>query len=127
MVELDFRKNDGLVPAVVQDHLSGEVLMLAYLNPESWELTLSTGIAHYWSRSRNRLWKKGEQSGHLQEVREVRVDCDLDAVLLRVRQVGGAACHTGYRSCFHRRLEGEELATDGVRIFDPEAKYGGGQ
>jgi phosphoribosyl-AMP cyclohydrolase len=127
VVELDFRKNGGLVPAVVQDHLSGEVLMLAYLNPESWALTLSTGLAHYWSRSRNRLWKKGEQSGNFQEVREVRVDCDRDAVLLRVRQVGGAACHTGYRSCFHRRLEGEVLATDGVKVFDPEAKHGDGQ
>jgi phosphoribosyl-AMP cyclohydrolase len=127
MVELDFRKNGGLVPAIVQDYLSGEVLMLAYLNPESWALTLATGVAHYWSRSRNRLWKKGEQSGHLQEVREVRVDCDQDAVLLRVRQVGGAACHTGYRSCFHRRLEGDGLATDGVRVFDPEEQQGEGR
>jgi phosphoribosyl-AMP cyclohydrolase len=127
VVELDFRKNGGLVPAVVQDHLSGEVLMLAYLNPESWALTLSTGLAHYWSRSRNRLWKKGEQSGNFQEVREVRVDCDQDAVLLRVRQVGGAACHTGYRSCFHRRLEGDGLATDGVRVFDPEEQQGEGR
>jgi phosphoribosyl-AMP cyclohydrolase len=122
MVELDFRKNGGLVPAIVQDYRTGEVLMLAYLNPESWALTLATGVAHYWSRSRNRLWKKGEQSGHLQELREVRVDCDQDAVLLRVRQVGGAACHTGYRSCFHRRLEGDVLATDGVRVFDPEER-----
>jgi phosphoribosyl-AMP cyclohydrolase len=122
--QLDFQKNGGLVPAVVQDHQSGEVLMLAYLNPESWQLTLDTGIAHYWSRSRRKLWKKGEQSGNIQEVREVRVDCDGDAVLLRVRQVGGAACHTGYRSCFYRRVEGEELRTDGVRLFDPKEKYG---
>jgi phosphoribosyl-AMP cyclohydrolase len=122
--QLDFQKNGGLVPAVVQDHQSGEVLMLAYLNPESWQLTLDTGIAHYWSRSRRKLWKKGELSGNIQEVREVRVDCDGDAVLLRVRQVGGAACHTGYRSCFSRRVEGEELRTDGVRLFDPKEKYG---
>jgi phosphoribosyl-AMP cyclohydrolase len=125
MVELDFHKNGGLVPAIVQDYLSGEVLMLAYLNPESWARTLATGLAHYWSRSRGRLWKKGEQSGHLQEVREVRVDCDQDAVLLRVKQVGDAACHTGYRSCFYRRLEGEKLAVAGERVFDPEQKYGG--
>ena len=101
--------------------------MLAYLNPESWALTLSTGVAHYWSRSRGQLWKKGEQSGNIQEVREVRVDCDQDTVLLKVRQVGDAACHTGYRSCFHRRLEGDGLVTDGVRVFDPNQVYGGGR
>jgi phosphoribosyl-AMP cyclohydrolase len=117
MVELDFDKCGGLVPAIAQDYLSGEVLMLAYVNPESWALTLATGLAHYWSRSRNRLWKKGESSGNVQEVREVRVDCDRDTVLLKVRQAGEAACHTGYRSCFHRRLEGDELVTDGVRIY----------
>ena len=127
MVELDFHKFGGLVPAIVQDYLSGEVLMLAYLNPESWALTLSTGVAHYWSRSRGQLWKKGEQSGNIQEVREVRVDCDQDTVLLKVRQVGDAACHTGYRSCFHRRLEGDGLVTDGVRVFDPNQVYGGGR
>ncbi len=127
MVELDFDKGGGLVPAIVQDYSSGEVLMLAYLNPESWALTQSTGLAHYWSRSRNRLWKKGESSGHLQEVKEVRVDCDGDTVLLKVRQAGGAACHTGYRSCFYRRLEGGGLVTDGVRVFAPEQAYGGGR
>ena len=112
------------MPAIVQDHSSGEVLMLAYVNAQSWALTLSTGVAHYWSRSRGKLWKKGEQSGNLQEVREIRLDCDLDTVLLKVHQVGEAACHTGYRSCFHRRLEGDGLATDGVRVFDPERTYG---
>jgi phosphoribosyl-AMP cyclohydrolase len=127
MVELDFGKCGGLVPAIVQDDSSGEVLMLAYVNPESWALTLSTGLAHYWSRSRNRLWKKGESSGNVQEVREVRVDCDGDTVLLKVRQVGEAACHTGYRSCFHRRLEGGGLVTDGVRVFDPQRVYGSEQ
>lgn len=125
MVELDFGKGGGLVPAIVQDYASGEILMLAYLNRESWALTLSTGVAHYWSRSRDRLWKKGESSGHLQEVREVRVDCDGDTVLLKVRQVGEAACHTGHRSCFHRRLEGDGLVMDGVRVFDPDRVYGG--
>jgi phosphoribosyl-AMP cyclohydrolase len=125
MVELDFDKCGGLVPAIAQDYLSGEVLMMAYVNPESWALTLATGLAHYWSRSRNRLWKKGESSGNVQEVREVRVDCDRDTVLLKVRQVGEAACHTGYRSCFYRRLEGEGLVEDGVRLFDPDQVYGG--
>jgi phosphoribosyl-AMP cyclohydrolase len=125
MVELDFDKCGGLVPAIAQDYLSGEVLMMAYVNPESWALTLATGLAHYWSRSRNRLWKKGESSGNVQEVREVRVDCDRDTVLLKVRQVGEAACHTGYRSCFYRRLEGEGLVEDGVRLFDSDQLYGG--
>jgi phosphoribosyl-AMP cyclohydrolase len=125
-VQPDFEKGGGLVPAIVQDHSTGEVLMLAYVNPQSWALTLSTGFAHYWSRSRGKLWKKGEQSGNLQEVREIRLDCDLDTVLLKVHQVGEAACHTGYRSCFHRRLEGEELVTDGVRVFDPEPACGSG-
>ncbi len=125
MVELDFDKCGGLVPAIAQDYLSGEVLMLAYVNPESWALTLATGLAHYWSRSRKRLWKKGESSGNVQEVREVRVDCDRDTVLLRVRQVGEAACHTGYRSCFYRRLDGEGLVTDGVRVFNPDQVHGG--
>jgi phosphoribosyl-AMP cyclohydrolase len=124
VVQPDFEKCGGLVPAIVQDHSSGEVLMLAYLNPQSWALTLSTGVAHYWSRSRGKLWKKGEQSGNLQEVREIRLDCDLDTVLLKVHQVGEAACHTGYRSCFHRRLEGDGLVADGVRIFDPQRVYG---
>lgn len=124
MRELDFDKLDGLVPAVVQDHRTGEVLMLAFMNKESWEVTLRSGTACYWSRSRGRLWKKGEQSGNLQIVREIRVDCDADSVLLKVEQVGGAACHTGYRSCFHRRVDGDALVTDGVRVSDPAALYG---
>ncbi|MBN1534664.1 MAG: phosphoribosyl-AMP cyclohydrolase [Spirochaetes bacterium] len=105
MIELDFDKQGGLVPAIAQDHATGEVLMLAYMNRESFELTLRTGIAHYWSRSRNQLWKKGETSGNIQEVIEVRIDCDSDTVLLRIRQIGGAACHTGRRSCFYRVVE----------------------
>jgi phosphoribosyl-AMP cyclohydrolase len=124
MVQLDFEKNGGLLPAVAQDHRSGEVLMLAYMNRESWELTLQTGVAHYWSRSRGRLWKKGESSGNVQEVREIRVDCDGDAVLLKVHQHGEAACHTGRRSCFFRVLRGGELQTEGERLFDPAAPYG---
>jgi phosphoribosyl-AMP cyclohydrolase len=101
--------------------------MMAYVNRESWELTLSTGVVHYWSRSRNKLWKKGESSGNVQEVREIRVDCDGDCVLFKVRQVGDAACHTGYRSCFYRVARGGELVVDGARVFDPEKVYGPGK
>jgi phosphoribosyl-AMP cyclohydrolase len=125
VIQLDFDRAGGLVPAIAQDYASGEVLMLAYMSREAWELTLQTGVAHYWSRSRSKLWKKGESSGNVQQVKEIRVDCDSDAVLLKVRQVGEAACHTGYRSCFYRRVhDGEEIA-DGVRVFDPKDVYGG--
>jgi phosphoribosyl-AMP cyclohydrolase len=93
----------GLVPAVVQDAKNGEVLMLAYMNAASLELTLSTGLCHYWSRSRGQLWKKGETSGHLQHLKEIRYDCDADTLLLKIEQIG-PACHTGQRSCFYRRL-----------------------
>jgi phosphoribosyl-AMP cyclohydrolase len=112
MVTLDFGKLDGLVPAVAQDWQTGEVLMVAFMNEESWRLTLETGIMHYWSRSRKSLWKKGETSGHFQEVKELRVDCDQDCVVARVRQVGGAACHTGRRSCFFRVVDGGDLRED---------------
>ena len=126
MIELAFDKSaNGLVPAIVQDHASGEVLMLAYINRLAWERTLATGKAHYWSRSRNSLWLKGETSGHVQLVREIRVDCDLDTVVYRVEQLGGAACHTGYRSCFYRRVEGEGLVVmEPEKVFDPAAVYG---
>ncbi len=123
----DFDKAGGLIPAIAQDAATGEVLMMAYVNRESWELTLSTGVVHYWSRSRNKLWKKGESSGHVQEVREIRVDCDADCVLFKVRQVGDAACHTGYRSCFYRVVRDGELVVDGVRVFDPDEVYGPGK
>jgi phosphoribosyl-AMP cyclohydrolase len=102
--------SDGLVPAVAQDAASGEVLMLAWMNRESLERTVATGEAVYWSRSRQALWKKGETSGHVQRVVEVRVDCDADAVLLRVESVAGIACHTGRRRCFFNRLEGKGAA-----------------
>ena len=126
MIELAFDKSaNGLVPAIVQDHASGEVLMLAYINRLAWERTLATGKAHYWSRSRNSLWLKGETSGHVQLVREIRVDCDQDTVVYRVEQLGGAACHTGYRSCFYRRVEGEGLVVmEPEKVFDPAAVYG---
>jgi phosphoribosyl-AMP cyclohydrolase len=125
MIELDFEKTGGLIPAIAQDAASGQVLMMAYMNKESWELTLKTGIVHYWSRSRKALWKKGESSGNVQEVKEIRVDCDNDCVLVRVRQVGEAACHTGFVSCFYRVVDGERLREDGVKVFDPKQVYGG--
>lgn len=123
---LDFGKAGGLVPAIVQDWETGEVLMLAFLNEEAFRLTRETGRMHYFSRSRGKIWMKGETSGHLQEVKEALVDCDQDAVVFKVLQVGGAACHTGYNSCFYRRLEdGEELRfTKDERVFDPEQVYG---
>ncbi len=125
MVELDFEKTGGLVPVVTQDAATGMILMQAYMNREAWEKTIDTGIAHYWSRSRNKLWKKGESSGNIQEVIEIRVDCDSDCVLLKVRQIGDAACHTGYQSCFYRYVKDGELVVDGKKMFDPEEKYGG--
>jgi phosphoribosyl-AMP cyclohydrolase len=124
MVQLSFSESGGLVPAIAQDYQTGEILMMAYLNEESWKLTLESGIAHYWSRSRGKLWKKGESSGNLQEVKEICVDCDADAVVLKVNQIGGAACHTGYRSCFHRVVRGDQLVTEGERVFDPDKVYG---
>jgi len=120
---LDFARAGGLVPAIVQDHDTGEVLMLAYMNQEAWDRTLATGRAHFWSRSRKKLWCKGETSGHVQEIREVYVDCDLDTVLLKVHQVGGAACHEGYRSCFYRKVEGGKLKVVDTRVFDPMEVY----
>jgi len=124
MIELDFKKTDGLIPAIAQDFDTGEVLMMAFINEESWKLTLETGVVHYWSRSRNKLWKKGESSGNIQEVKEIRVDCDDDCVLLKIRQVGDAACHTGFRSCFYRKVKDGALVTEGEKVFDPEDVYG---
>ncbi len=125
MVELDFAKSaDGLLPAIVQDSTSGEVLMLAYINRESWKKTLDTGKAHFWSRSRNKLWLKGESSGHVQLVKDIFVDCDQDTVVLKVEQLGGAACHKGYRSCFFRRVTDGELKIIGEPVFDPAEVYG---
>ncbi len=120
----DFSKNGGLVAAIAQDAETGEVLMIAYMNAEAYAQTLATGQAVYFSRSRNRLWRKGEESGHVQQVRQVYVDCDGDAVLLKVHQVGGAACHTGYRTCFYRQVTPEGLQVVGQRVFDPEQVYG---
>jgi len=108
---------------VVQDADDGTVLMLAYMNELAFRRTIETGRATYWSRSRNELWIKGESSGHTQEVAEIFVDCDDDTVLLKVRQLGGAACHEGYRSCFFRRADGERTTVIGERIFDPKDVY----
>ncbi len=125
MVELDFAKSvDGLLPAIVQDAESGEILMLAYINRQSWHKTLETGKAHFWSRSRNTLWLKGESSGNIQLVRDIFVDCDQDTVVFKVEQLGGAACHKGYRSCFFRRVTDDELEVLGEPVFDPAKVYG---
>ena len=114
----------GLLPAVVQDAASGEVLMLAWMNEEAWQRTLETGEAHFWSRSRRELWHKGATSGHVQRVLAVRLDCDSDAILLMVEQAGGAACHTGHRSCFFREWRNGVVAPCAPLVFDPEAVYG---
>jgi phosphoribosyl-AMP cyclohydrolase len=114
----------GLVPAIAQDWKTGEVLMLAWMNPEALELTAREGRAIYWSRSRNSLWRKGEQSGHVQQLKELRIDCDADTVLMKVEQLGGIACHTGRRSCFYQKLhENSWQVTDAV-IKQPEDIYG---
>ena len=120
---IDFDKAGGMVPVITQDEASGEVLMMAYMNPEAFAETLRTGRACYFSRSRNRLWRKGEESGNVQEVRGVYVDCDGDALLLKVRQIGGAACHEGYPSCFYRRVADDTLQVVAQRVFDPRQVY----
>ena len=118
MIEPDFR--DGLLPVVVQDAASREVLMFAHMDRQAFELTRDSGIAHYYSRSRGRLWKKGEVSGHLQHVVEMRIDCDRDCLLLLVKQ-DVAACHTGHRSCFYRTVDGKNVSP---KVFEPEDVYG---
>ncbi len=123
MIKIDFEKMGGLAPAIIQDDETGEVLMLGFMNAEAWEKTLTTGKATFYSRTRNTLWTKGETSGHVQQVKEIRVDCDNDTVLLKVNQIGGAACHTGYKSCFFRKVENNELISAGEKIFDPEEVY----
>jgi phosphoribosyl-AMP cyclohydrolase len=121
---IDFEKGkDGLLPAIAQDADSGVVLMLAWMNREAYEETLRTRRAVYFSRSRNKLWRKGEESGNVQEIREVFIDCDADTILLKVHQLGGAACHEGYQSCFFRRVEGDEVKVIGTRVFDPRQVY----
>ena len=116
---------EGLIPAIVQDYRSGEVLMLAYMNQDAWKATLSTGKATYYSRSRQKLWVKGETSGNFQFVKEIWVDCDDDVVLLKIEQRGGAACHTGYETCFHQKVDfNGEVTIEDEKLFDPEEVYG---
>ncbi len=123
MIDLNFSKSDGLLPAIVQDYKTGDVLMLAYMNKEAWQATLLTGKATYFSRSRQKLWVKGETSNNIQIVKEIYIDCDDDTVLLKVDQQGGAACHTGYRSCFFKRVDGNSVTVVGKKVFDPKEVY----
>ena len=120
---LDFEKAGGLVSAIAQDAVTGEVLMIAWMNREAFEETVRTKRAVYFSRSRNRLWRKGEESGNVQEVKNIFIDCDADAVLLKVNQIGGSACHEGYPSCFFRELTDGELTVVSERVFDPKTVY----
>ena len=123
MIQLDFNKTGGLVPAIVQDRETGEVLMLGYMNREAFDATLSTGKATFYSRSRQTLWVKGETSGNVQLVKEIRIDCDDDTVLIKVEQLGGAACHTGHRSCFYKKVENDTIRIIGEPVFDPKGVY----
>jgi phosphoribosyl-AMP cyclohydrolase len=124
-MDLDFTKLDGLVAAVIQDHASGRVLMVGFMNEESYRLTVKTGYATFFSRSRNKLWLKGESSGHRLVVKEISTDCDRDALLIRVEVQGPGVCHEGYESCFFRRLEDGEWRVTDQRTYDPDAVYGG--
>jgi phosphoribosyl-AMP cyclohydrolase len=124
VIEIDFKKGDGLIPVIIQDASTHEVLMLGYMNQEAWEETIKTGKASFWSRSRKKIWVKGETSKHFQEVKEIYLDCDGDTLLLKVDQIGGAACHMGFRSCFHQRYEERKWKVSGKRIFDPKEVYG---
>ncbi|MBP8083511.1 MAG: phosphoribosyl-AMP cyclohydrolase [Spirochaetes bacterium] len=123
MMKPDFSKA-GLIPVIAQDYETREVLMLAYMNEEAWKMTLEKGYACYFSRSRNKIWMKGESSGHTQRVIEIMIDCDLDTVLLMVEQNGGAACHEGYKSCFFRSVKDGEVVINQKQIKNPEEIYG---
>jgi phosphoribosyl-AMP cyclohydrolase len=124
MIELNFSKGNGLLPAIAQDYNSGKVLMMAYINKASWERSLETGEVHYWSRSRQELWHKGGTSGHVQRIKEIYADCDDDTVLFRVEQLGGAACHTGFETCFHKSVDRNgEVTIVGEKVFDPDMVY----
>lgn len=120
---VDFTKAGGLVTAIAQDYATGEILMVANMNEESLAKSIELGEAVYWSRSRQKLWHKGEESGNTQKIRELYVDCDGDAILMKVEQIGGAACHTGKRSCFFRQIENDGITDVGVQVFDPKEVY----
>jgi phosphoribosyl-AMP cyclohydrolase len=126
-MNLDFSKLDGLLPAVIQDHTSGRVLMVGFMNEEAFRRTVETGFATFYSRSRRKLWMKGESSGHRLVVKEISTDCDWDSVLVRVEALGPGVCHNGYRSCFYRRYEGGAWVASEPRAYDPAAVYGGQQ
>ena len=124
MIEIDFDKSgEGLIPAIVQEYKTGAVLMLAYVNKEAWEKTLASGSAHYWSRSRNKIWLKGESSGNHQIIKDILIDCDQDTIIYKVEQKGGAACHKGYPSCFYRKVQGSTVVTIEQRVFNPDEVY----
>ena len=123
MIRPNFAKGDGLIPVIAQDVDTKEILMLAYMNEQAWDATVQTGKATYWSRSRNSLWLKGETSGHVQLVKDIFIDCDDDTILLLVSQLGDAACHTGYKSCFYRKLKDGDWVVVGQKIFDPKEVY----
>ena len=120
---LDFDKCGGLIPVIVQDFESGEILMQAYINQEAWDESVSSGKGVYYSRSRQKLWRKGETSGNVQILKEIRVDCDNDSVIYKVDQIGGAACHTGHRSCYYRVWDEGKLKVQGEPLFDPDEVY----
>src|SRR5437763_5511035 len=124
-MNLDFAKSDGLVTAVIQDHRSGRVLMVGYMNEEAFRKTVETGFATFYSRSRRKLWLKGESSGHRLAVKQIATDCDLDAVLVKVEAIGPGVCHEGYESCFFRTLDNGEWTVVDTRAYDPAAVYGG--
>ncbi len=123
MQNIDFAKGEGLVPVIVQDYQTRDILMLAYMNQEAWDKTRRTGKAHYYSRSRGKLWLKGEESGHFQEVKKTLIDCDNDTLVLQVKQRGGGACHMGYRSCFFRKRAPRGWKVSEKRLFNPEEVY----
>lgn len=123
-IQPDFAKGKGLIPAIAQDAASGEILMMAYMNEQSLARTMETGEAYYWSRSRQELWHKGGTSGHVQRVKEIRLDCDGDTIVLKIEQLGGAACHTGFASCFHYVFKDGAFVRQGEMVFDPREVYG---
>jgi phosphoribosyl-AMP cyclohydrolase len=124
MVKLDFEKGGGLMPVIAQDAETGDVLMVAYMNEEAFKRTIETGKAWYYSRSRDKFWMKGESSGNIQVVKEIYTDCDADTIVLKIDQLGGAACHTGRRTCFYRRWDTDKWVEEGELLFDPKEVYG---
>jgi phosphoribosyl-AMP cyclohydrolase len=120
----DFKKAGGLIPAIAQDAATGEILMMAYMSEDALDKTIETGEVHYWSRSRQELWHKGGTSGHVQKVKDIFLDCDGDTIVVKVEQIGGAACHTGHRTCFHLRYTDSEFREEGEKVFDPAEVYG---